>query len=412
MDDMSGGCTHKPITPVKETKTGDFTKLKTKKFSKLKNQPNDDFQLDMTNRYDSLSPTDSDKDTDQPEPKKKRKKMATANPKNKEKIHSKNSQDKLVTETSNIDNETTTTRIPKYMTAILDHFHPAGNQSPNHHTQAYNTAKDALKKQNFNFYTFTPKEEKSHSAILKGLPASIDIIKQELTEHHIHLQYIEQFTPKTGQGPERTIRKHGIFNVLQEINVINRTTVNWEEYQPRNDDIPQCANCQGWGYTKNNCAWQARCIKSKQEKPEEHQHTKYCLKHATIPAHCVNCKGQHPANYRHTTNRNPITQHNSPNHTSTPTSAHSPTTITQKFKYTSPTKHTITQLKQTTHKQSVTSTINDIKELLDFLRDPLIMDMLTHFRQYMEQTRLVIDKGRRKHTELEVISTFLAQDYD
>ncbi|KAJ8888970.1 hypothetical protein PR048_008464 [Dryococelus australis] len=164
-------------------------------------------------------------------------------------------------------------------------------------THAYNTAKDALKKQNIHFYTFTPREEKSHSTIFKGLPASIDIdiIKQELTEHHIHLKYIEQFTSKTGQVPERTIRKQGIFKViipdyetelLHKIDEINRTTVYWEEYQPRTAPIPQCANCQ------------SQRMKCKQEKLEEHYHTKSCLKPATILANCVNCKGQHPANYR------------------------------------------------------------------------------------------------------------------
>ncbi|KAJ8879721.1 hypothetical protein PR048_020329 [Dryococelus australis] len=296
MDDTSGGRTDKPIRPAKETKINDFIKSNPKKVSKLINQPRDDFQLYMTNRYDSLSDTDSDKNANQPEPKRKRNKSVTTKLKNNEKVHSKTSQDKLVTETSKPDNDTTATRIPKYMvpiiidktfdyntlitftkcrnwTAIQDHFHPSGNQ------------------------------RKPHAAILKGLAASIDIdvdidiIKQELTERHIHLQYIEQFTSKTGQGPERTIRKQGIFKVittdyetelLYQIDVINRTTVYWEEYQPRNYDIPQCANCQ-MGETKNNCAWPVRCIKCKREKPEQHHHTKSCLKSATIPTHCFNC---------------------------------------------------------------------------------------------------------------------------
>ncbi|KAJ8880802.1 hypothetical protein PR048_017273 [Dryococelus australis] len=214
MDDMSGGltgCTDRPIRPAKETNTDEFLKPKQKKVSKLKNQPRDDFQLDMTNRYDSLADKDSDKDTDQPEPKKKQNKNNT-------------SQDKLATETANTDNDTTTTRIPKYMVPIiidktLDYnrlitFTQQEIKVLTTTTQAYNTAKDALKKkQNIHLHTFAPREEKSHSAILKGLPASIDIdiIKQEITEHHIHFQYIEHFTSKTGQGPERTIRKQGIF---------------------------------------------------------------------------------------------------------------------------------------------------------------------------------------------------------
>ncbi|KAJ8874764.1 hypothetical protein PR048_025630 [Dryococelus australis] len=86
--------------------------------------------------------------------------------------------------------------------------------------------------------------------------------------------------------------------LLHKTDDINRTTVYWEEYQPQTDNIPQCANCQRWGLTKKNCAWPARCIKCKQEKSDEHHHTKSCLKLATIPSHCVNCKGPHPVNKR------------------------------------------------------------------------------------------------------------------
>ncbi|KAJ8883590.1 hypothetical protein PR048_015434 [Dryococelus australis] len=90
-----------------------------------------------------------------------------------------------------------------------------------------------------------------------------------MTEHHIHFNHIEQSTSKTGQGTDRLIRKQGIFKfivpeyekeALYDIDTINSTTVYWEEYQQRNNDIPQCANCQKWGHTKNNCAWPARCL--------------------------------------------------------------------------------------------------------------------------------------------------------
>ncbi|KAJ8885832.1 hypothetical protein PR048_012037 [Dryococelus australis] len=206
---MPGKCTgrtDKPIRPARETKTDEFIKPKPKKVSKLKNQPRDDFQLDMTNRYDSLSGTDSDKDTDQPKPKKKQNKAVTTKPENKEEIHNNSSQGKLATETSNTENDIIT-RIPKYIMPIiinktLDYnrlitllnaeivpqykitFTQQEIKVLTTTMHAYNTTKDTLKKRNIHFHTFTPREEKSHSAILKGLPASIGIviIKQELTE--------------------------------------------------------------------------------------------------------------------------------------------------------------------------------------------------------------------------------------
>ncbi|KAJ8897369.1 hypothetical protein PR048_002715 [Dryococelus australis] len=105
MGDTSKRHTDKPIRSTKETKTNSYVKPKPKKVSNLKNQPKDDFQIDVTNRYNSLSNTDSDKDTYQPEPKKKRNKT--------------NSREKLITEASITDNDTITTRIPKYMVPII-----------------------------------------------------------------------------------------------------------------------------------------------------------------------------------------------------------------------------------------------------------------------------------------------------
>ncbi|KAJ8893408.1 hypothetical protein PR048_005999 [Dryococelus australis] len=56
--------------------------------------------------------------------------------------------------------------------------------------------------------------------------------------------------------------------------------------------------------------------------------------------------------------------------------------------------------------------IIDIKELLDFLRDPMITDMLIHFRPYMDEVRQVTEKRNRKRIVLEAITTYLAQNYD
>ncbi|KAJ8868937.1 hypothetical protein PR048_030478 [Dryococelus australis] len=491
MDDTSGGRTDKQIRPAKETKIDKSLKHKPKKVSKLKQQPRYDFQLDMTNRYDSLSDTDSDKDTEQPEPKKKRNKTDTTKPKNKEQTHSNTSQNKLATETTNTDNDTTTTRIPKYMVPIiidktLDYnrlitllnaeigpqykimFTQQGIKVLSTTTHAYNTAKDAVKKNNIHFHTFTPRDEKSHSAILKGLPASIDsdIKKQELTEHHIHFQYIEQFTSKTGQGPERTIRKQGIFKViipdcetelLHKIDEISRTTVYWEEYQPRTDDIPSVSTVRGGHTQKQLCLasqmHQKQTGKTRRTPPHQilsetcyYTSSLYQLQRSTpcklqtVPSFpCskeleAKTKSQHNRKQTKQTSTNDAlhtttlnveqaqqahqTQIPSHNTTHQTTTAPPPLLTHQQI----PNKNTTTPNQQSTQehntnnthstRQTVTFTINYITELLDFLRDPLIMDILTHFQPYMEQTRLEMDKGRRRHIVLEAISTYLAQDYD
>ncbi|KAJ8890104.1 hypothetical protein PR048_009611 [Dryococelus australis] len=194
------------------------------------------------------------------------------------------------------------------------------------------------------------------------------------------------------------MRKQGILKViipnyevelLHKIDEINRTTVYGEEYKPRTDDIPQCANCQS----------QMHPMQTRKTR-HEHYHTKSCLKLATIPAHCHTQVPSHNTTHQTTPVHPPLlTQQQTPNkNTTTPDQQSTQEHNTNKQEHIQP------------DKQSVT--INYIKKLLDFLRDPLIMDMLTHFRPYMKQTRLEMDKGRRRHIVLETISTYLAQDYD
>lgn len=56
----------------------------------------------------------------------------------------------------------------------------------------------------------------------------------------------------------------------------------------------QCRNCQDFGHAAINCFRKYRCVKCVQEHPHGE-----CTKHPTDnEVACVNCNGNHPANYR------------------------------------------------------------------------------------------------------------------
>lgn len=65
-----------------------------------------------------------------------------------------------------------------------------------------------------------------------------------------------------------------------------------ESFKPRNDP-PLCRNCQRLSHTKRYCQRTPRCIKC----GDNHASDK-CTLNRTDPCKCVNCGGQHPANYR------------------------------------------------------------------------------------------------------------------
>jgi hypothetical protein len=57
--------------------------------------------------------------------------------------------------------------------------------------------------------------------------------------------------------------------------------------------IPQCQNCQSYGYTRTYCAHNPLCVKC----GGKHLSTT-CSKSSDLPAKCALCEGVHPANYK------------------------------------------------------------------------------------------------------------------
>lgn len=80
---------------------------------------------------------------------------------------------------------------------------------------------------------------------------------------------------------------------VKSIQFIYHTRVHIEDPR-RFNDIPQCARCQQYGHTKNNCMRPFRCVKC----AEGHRTTDCPKKDRNTPATCALCHGEHPANYK------------------------------------------------------------------------------------------------------------------
>lgn len=82
-------------------------------------------------------------------------------------------------------------------------------------------------------------------------------------------------------------------NAVFKIKYIDRQVVKIEEIKNKSNKIVQCKRCQDYNHTQAFCHRNIACVKC----GESHL-TKDCTKARDVPAKCINCHGDHPANYR------------------------------------------------------------------------------------------------------------------
>lgn len=144
------------------------------------------------------------------------------------------------------------------------------------------------------YHTYTPKEDKTHAFVLRGLYHEVDInqIKEELTiEYQIPVKDVylmkgtkfQMFMVVTGNN---ITYKH----LEQNVKYLDHTVIRWERHH-NNKKIIQCHRCQMWGHATSNCRASPRCLKCAQP-----HLTHQCVKKPEDPAKCVNCGEAHTAN--------------------------------------------------------------------------------------------------------------------
>lgn len=158
-----------------------------------------------------------------------------------------------------------------------------------------------LREKGIHSYSFTPKELKQPSFILRGLTSSTEIeeIKSELDE--LVPNTVANVTIYKTQRNKET----GLFLVsllpgkqlsdVSNIRGIQSQIVSWEKPRRKDSEI-QCRRCQRWGHISKNCNSAYNCVKcDKKHGPGECQRTK----EDSSDPFCNNCgEAGHPANWR------------------------------------------------------------------------------------------------------------------
>lgn len=137
---------------------------------------------------------------------------------------------------------------------------------------SYKIIIEILKNSNTNFYTFTPKEEKKTTLVLKGLDASynenevLEILKSFKNDK---IEFVSINRLKTKRSAENNIilphfivqatAGSSINEIRKTITSIDNTIIYWENLNKR--DVLQCVRCQRFSHSAVNCNMDYRCVK-------------------------------------------------------------------------------------------------------------------------------------------------------
>ena len=134
----------------------------------------------------------------------------------------------------------------------------------------YANAKKILTAANTAYFTYTPKSQKPHTYLLKGLGNSYT--EAEILEDLKALKIEEVNFTKVSRFSTRKSRENNILlpiHIIQvspdsnignllKINRLNYLKIAWEKI--KKNDITQCYKCQRIGHTAQNCNLNYRCV--------------------------------------------------------------------------------------------------------------------------------------------------------
>lgn len=147
-------------------------------------------------------------------------------------------------------------------------------------------------------HTYTIKKDKPRHLVIKGLPnMDTNEIREDLAEQNIQTTKIIAMKQKSDPPYDYplymiTLQNPDQVKEARKIKYINYFKVNWDKYK-NTRKVTQCHRCQKFGHGLINCSNPPRCVKC----TDPHL-TKDCTKPQSKEPKCVNCDGNHPANYR------------------------------------------------------------------------------------------------------------------
>lgn len=164
----------------------------------------------------------------------------------------------------------------------------------------------------FEWYTYENKQTRSLRVMARGIhpETPIDDIRDDLVSQGFDVEKIDQKYRLNRDKDNKIIYENGKRSYTHlplfmlsfandtmakkafEIRYICNTKVTIEALK-RNNQIPQCKNCQEFNHTNKYCNKLPKCVKC-----GENHLTSDCKKARNASPKCVNCGGNHPANYR------------------------------------------------------------------------------------------------------------------
>lgn len=157
----------------------------------------------------------------------------------------------------------------------------------------YQRLKSIWQQNNYQFHTYSDKNSKKRTLVIKGLHENTEVqdLKIELESLNYEVHSINLM--KNTKQPMFMVTLNEnvqIKQIKQEVKYLGHTKIIWDNYINKRR-ITQCHRCQAWGHATSNCYAKPACLKC-----AEGHLTKDCEKPKTIPAKCVNCGEDHPAN--------------------------------------------------------------------------------------------------------------------
>lgn len=164
----------------------------------------------------------------------------------------------------------------------------------------YRMITKALLEANVEFHSFRDPSEKIFSVVLKDVPTSITEpeIGDELRAQSYPVLRVSRLFNKSKVPMPVVVVELQDGEKSKEILNLNKLfySIIKVEIRQKSKLVTQCTRCQRKGHTKNYCNLAYRCVKCTEDPPHA---TKDCKKKDRVnPAKCINCNGEHPANYR------------------------------------------------------------------------------------------------------------------
>lgn len=147
------------------------------------------------------------------------------------------------------------------------------------------------------FYSHPRREEKLKKIVLKAAPnMETNEILETIKENNLNAKAC---VPMKGRSSRPfsylvSLSQDTKINDVRKMGTIGNLKVTWERYA-KTRNWTQCHNCQEFGHGEQYCNRPPRCVKCIGK-----HNTKNCtlIKTENSKAKCVNCMGDHPANYK------------------------------------------------------------------------------------------------------------------